>query len=522
MRVGIICFQQESNTFLQRPTTLADFKRDILITRADIRKEYAHAHHEVGGFFQGLEENHINAIPLVAAWTVPGGTITDECYSMILSMIQTQLMSAGVLDGLLVAPHGAAVSEVHRDMDGHWISMVRQQVGLNMPIVSTLDLHANVSQRMIDAVNATIAYRTNPHLDQRQRGIDAANLLARTLRKEIRPTQAAAFPRVSINIERQLTDQPPCSELLAMADAQLTRGAIANSCVLGFPYADVAEMGSSFIAVTDNDPALARKLADELAGYVVEHRTDFLPELISIDRALDAAMDSVGPVTLLDIGDNIGGGSPGDGTYLLRAMYGRKITSAFVSLFDPESVQLAAATGIGNSARFSLGGKTSPALHGEPLVCNCSIQSLHLGQFTEDQPRHGGRRNYDMGTTAILRVDVASDVHPGIREGATKHPGLIVQVTSRRIPPFSLNQLISCGLDPKSFHILVAKGVHAPAAAYKPISQKLIRVNTPGVTTADPTILKYEHRRKPLFPFEVIEESGIRDLMARRQEKEAL
>ena len=504
MRVGIICFQQESNTFLERPTTLADFKRDILLTRGDIRGEYANAHHEVGGFFQGLEENHINAIPLLAAWTVPGGAITDDCYSTILAMIQTQLMSAGALDGLLVAPHGAAVSEIHRDMDGHWLSTVREQLGPHIPIVCTLDLHANVSPRMIDSVNATIAYRTNPHLDQRQRGLEAANLLARTLRKEIRPTQAAAFPRIAINIERQLTAEPPCAELIALADSQLSRGAISNSCVLGFPYADVAEMGSSFIAVTDNDPGLATLLADELANHVMNYRENFLPNLISIDEAVDEAIRTDGPVTLLDIGDNIGGGSPGDATELLRNLYVRKISSAFVSLFDPDSVQLAAATGIGNSAPFSLGGKTSPTLHGQPLVCQCTVRSLHSGQFTESQPRHGGRTNYDMGATAIVVINGAPDAHPGLRTTSGEQPGITVQLTSRRIPPFSLNQIISCDLDPANFKILVAKGVHAPAAAYKPISKKLIRVNTPGVTTADPTLLRYHHRRHPLYPFEEI------------------
>jgi microcystin degradation protein MlrC len=488
MRVGIICFQQESNTFLERPTTLADFKRDILLTRNDVQREYGTAHHEVGGFFQGLEENRIKAVPLLAAWTVPGGAITDDCYSTVLAMIQTQIMSTGALDGLLVAPHGAAVSEIHRDMDGHWLSAVREQVGPRMPIVCTLDLHANVSPRMIDSVNATIAYRTNPHLDQRQRGLEAANLLARTLRKEIRPTQAAAFPPLAINIERQLTAEPPCAELIALADGQLSRGAISNSCVLGFPYADVLEMGSSFIAVTDNNPALAKSLVDELANHVINHREDFRANLISIDEAVDEAMQTDGPVTLLDIGDNIGGGSPGDATLLLHNLYARKISSAFVSLFDPESVQLATATGIGRSATFSLGGKTSPELHGPPLVCTCTVRSLHAGQFTEDKPRHGGRSNYDMGATAIVITDT----------------GVTVQLTSRRIPPFSLNQIISCGLDPASFQILVAKGVHAPTAAYKPISKKLIRVNTPGVTTADPTLLHYEHRRRPLYPFEEI------------------
>jgi microcystin degradation protein MlrC len=113
---------------------------------------------------------------------------------------------------------------------------------------------------------------------------------------------------------------------------------------------------------------------------------------------------------------------------------------------------------------------------------------MYPGQFTEDKARHGGRSNYDMGITAIVTTDT----------------GVTVQLTSRRIPPFSLNQLISCDLDPASFQILVAKGVHAPAAAYKPISKKLIRVNTPGVTTADPALLTYEYRRRPLYPYEKI------------------
>lgn len=489
MRVGIICFQQESNTFLARPTTLADFKRDILVTRRDVVMEYVHAHHEVGGFLQGLEENHLHPIPLLAAWTVPGGAITDECYRTILSMILTQLMSAGHLDGLLVAPHGAAVSQINRDMDGHWLASVRQQVGPAVPIVSTLDLHANLSQSMINSVDACIAYRTNPHLDQRQRGIDAANLMAGILRKQIKPTQAAAFPPISINIERQLSAMPPCSELFALADSQLERGAISNSCVLGFPYADVAEMGSSFIAITDNDPKLARQLADELAAYLINRRDDFLPHLISIDQALDDALSVPGPVTLLDIGDNIGGGSPGDGTHLLRALHDRRITPAFVSLYDPQSAQAAFTAGIGRTASFSLGGKILPSLQGAPVNCNCTVRSLHAtGRFTESEPRHGGRVNYDMGPTAIVTTDT----------------GQTIQLTSRRIPPFSLNQILTCDLDPKTFQILVAKGVHAPAAAYRPVSTKLIRVNTPGVTTADPSILKYEHRRKPLFPFEEI------------------
>jgi microcystin degradation protein MlrC len=498
MRVGIVCLQQESNTFLERPTTLDDFRRDRLVTGADIVREYGAAHHEVGGFLQGLEEERIQPIPLLAAWTVPGGVITDECYRTLLAMVLRELDAAAPLDGLLVAPHGAAVSEVHRDMDGHWLSVLRERVGPRVPIVSTLDLHANLSQRMVDACDAIIAYRSNPHLDQRQRGVDAARLIARTLRNEVRPTMAAAFPPISMNIERQLTAAPPCSDLFAFADAQFDRGAVSNSCILGFPYADIEEMGSSFIAVTDNDPALARRLADELAEYVVTRKQQFLPELISIDRAVDEALASEGPVTLLDIGDNVGGGSPADGTYILHALHarfrdtaaenGRRRRTAFVCLYDPESVEQATAVGSSARATLTIGGKTDPARHGAPLTTPCTVLSLHAGTFTESAPRHGGKTRFDMGSTALVRTD----------------SGITVQLTSRRTPPFSLNQLIACGLAPASFDVLVAKGVHAPAAAYGPVSKRLIRVNTPGVTTADTSLLTYHHRRKPLYPFEPI------------------
>src|SRR5262249_7921826 len=155
----------------------------------------------------------------------------------------------------------------------------------------------NVSQRMVDACNASIAYRTNPHLDQRARGLEAASLMARTLRGEVQPTQAAAFPPIAINIERQLSDASPFRELLQLADGVRTRPNVLSASALpGFPYADVAEMGSSFIAVTDNDPALAQSLANEMAAYVVKNSQSFVGNLISVDDAIDEASQRPGPV----------------------------------------------------------------------------------------------------------------------------------------------------------------------------------------------------------------------------------
>src|SRR5205807_7312822 len=134
-----------------------------------------------------------------------------------LARMDAAIERAGPIDGLLVAPHGATVAANHADADGHWLSRLRQRFGKRFPIIGTLDLHANVSPQMVAACDALIAYRTNPHLDQRDRGIEAAQLLARTLRGEVRPVMAAEFLPLAINIEPQATAEEPCRTLFATA-----------------------------------------------------------------------------------------------------------------------------------------------------------------------------------------------------------------------------------------------------------------------------------------------------------------
>ena len=188
----------------------------------------AAARHEVGGFFAGIELAGLTAVPVFAARALPYGTVTAEAADRLIRFLFDELDRAGPLDGLLVAPHGATVSETWPDFDGHWLEKLRRRVGPSTPIVSTLDLHANLSPRMVGACDATIGYTTNPHLDQRERGIEAAALLGRTLRGEVRPTQAAAFPPLAINIERQRTNVPPCSTILdeMAATALPSRGVV--------------------------------------------------------------------------------------------------------------------------------------------------------------------------------------------------------------------------------------------------------------------------------------------------------
>src|SRR5688572_26619304 len=174
MRVGIIALQHESNTFLSTPTKLEYVQRNVLMTGDALIRRFEPSHHEVGGFIHGLRDAGIEMVPIFAAQATPSGTIVAEAYRALLDTMLRELERAGTLDGLLVAPHGAGVCESERDMDGHWLTTLRQRMGPAIPMICTLDLHANVSQRMIDSCDATIGYRTNPHLDQRARGLEAA------------------------------------------------------------------------------------------------------------------------------------------------------------------------------------------------------------------------------------------------------------------------------------------------------------------------------------------------------------
>jgi microcystin degradation protein MlrC len=500
-RVGILALLQESNTFLGRRTTLDDFRADLLATGPAVRAALAGAHHEAGGFFAGLEAAGVEAVPLFAARAIPYGTMTAGCLDALLEMLLESLAAAGPLDGLLVAPHGATVSERVADVDGHWLGLVRGRAG-GIPIIGTIDPHANLSAAMIAATDALIAYRTNPHVDQRDRGLEAARLMARTLAGEIKPTQAAAFPPLAINIECQDPAAFPClphyeaAALLRAAHEQapaagpVARGAVlSTSIVLGFPYADVPEMGSAAIVVTNDDPAAARRHADALGAGLWEARETFRPALTGVEAALDRAATAPGPVCLLDMGDNVGGGSPADGTALARAILRRGVGPSFACVCDPTAAAAARAAGPGARLRLAVGGH-APEWAGDaesqPIEDEWRVRAVTDGRFTEPRPRHGGATAFDQGPTAVLDHD----------------RGLTVMVTTRRMVPFSLGQLRHAGLDPAAFRLLVAKGVHAPVAAYAEACRTFLRVDTPGVTSADLARLAYHHRRRPLHPFE--------------------
>jgi microcystin degradation protein MlrC len=487
IRIALLGIYHESNTFLKSNTSLKDFERGHLLFGEKIRGEYAKAFHEIGGMLEVLDDAGAEAIPLVFAEAIPGGTITDETAEYLFEQVANEVNEKGPFDGILVAVHGAAVAVSYPDMDGWWLEKLRALVGNDIPVIGTLDPHANVSQKMIDATNALVAYKTNPHIDQRETGKRSAQLMVDTVRGKIKPRQHFLQPATTISIEQQYTSASPCTALYSLASKmrdEHTR-VLEVSVLLGFPYADVHEMGSGFIVVTDDDENVAQSIAGILAKYLWENRADFVGRKISVDEALASVNVSEKPVLLLDMGDNVGGGSPGDGTLILNALEVSGIHKSFICLYDPEAVNLVSKGDIGSKMSVAVGGKTDQ-LHGKPYQAEVTIRKIADGVFTEDQPRHGGQVNYNMGKIAI--VETAK--------------GTTIMLTSLRIVPFSLNQLTTFGIDPLRYDVIVAKGVHAPMAAYRSVCKTYIRINTEGITQADMTRLAFHNRRRPLYPFE--------------------
>ena len=477
---------QESNTFIQNSTEYRHFEEDLLLEGEEIRTSLENAHHEVGGFFQGLRQEGIESIPIFAARALPYGTIRSSTFTKLIGKMFSLTENAGKMDGYLVAPHGATVSEEFPDADGWWLSELRNRVGSGVPIIATLDLHANLSQQMVDATDVLIGYQTNPHLDQRARGVEAAMVMSRILRGEINPIQRASFPPFVMNIEKQCTLENPCRQIYDLAQQFRKRcGIISISILQGFPYADVPEMGSSIIAITDGDEVQAEQALQDITEQVWNNRSQFDGEGLDLETAMEYLEDETNRICLLDMGDNVGGGSPADGTLLAHALENHIGKRSFICLYDPHAVEQICGTGIGKSLVLEMGGKTDTK-HGTPLSAEVNVRGIHSGLFEEKKPRHGGFTKFDQGKTAVVE----------------NKSGLTVMLTSKRMAPFSLEQLYSCGLDPEDFDVLVAKGVNSPLAAYQEVCSRFIRVDTPGVTSSNLDHFDYQFRRRPMYPFE--------------------
>jgi microcystin degradation protein MlrC len=485
MRIAVAGFMHESNTFNPLRTDRAAFLAQSLTTGTELVSEWREAHHEVGGFLEAAGAEGFEAVPLLMAWATPSGPVTAAAFDEISGQL-ADLLRKTPCDGLLLALHGAMVSESHLDADGEVLARIRQAAG-SLPIAVTLDLHGNLSQRLIEQCDLAVAYRTCPHVDQRACGRRAAALLVRLLRGQIQPRQVLAKPALLVNIMAHDTSQPPLRRFMEAArELERQPGILAASVLPGFAYADVPQMGPSIVVVTDRDPDLARREADRLADGMWQARQEFAIPLPDAATAVRQALkaDKL-PVVLVDTGDNVGGGSAGDGTTLLRELLHQGATESVTCLFAPAEVQQCAAAGVNATVTLTVGGKVD-RLHGEPLTVSGCVRCLHDGTYLEEEVRHGGKRLNHMGATALMEL-------PGRN---------LLVLTSQRHPPFSLGQLTCLGIEPARQRVLVVKAAIAYKAAYGPIAGTIIAVDTPGLTAVNPHRFTYQHIRRPLYPLE--------------------
>ena len=488
MRVAALGFHHESNTFAPVAASLDQFLTAGPVEGDELVAQYAESQATLAGFIEAAAADaDVELVPLVYFDLNPMGTITSEAFETLVGRMLRALEDRGPWDAILLALHGAAVSEIHRDADGEILERVRRLVGDAVPIGVTFDMHANVSQRMVDCPTVVNTYMTNPHLDPRARARESADLLFRAVRGEIRPVMAVEMPPLVVNILRQGTSDSPMRELVALAaEAAARPGVLSVSIAEGFPYADVEEMGMAFLAVTDGDADLARGIARQLARAAWAVRADLDGDGVPIDDALHLAVKAESsPVVLLDVGDNVGGGSPADSTHVLAAAQRLGIGGVFHSLCDPAAVAACASAGVGAIVELEVGGKTDD-LHGDPVAIRGVVRLIDDGKFEDTGPTHGGKRFYDAGPRAVVYTD---DDHT-------------ILLTSRPMGNTSRQELVSAGINPLTQPIIVAKGVQSPRGAFEPIAAAMIQLNSPGCTSADVTALEYLHRRRPMFPYE--------------------
>jgi microcystin degradation protein MlrC len=280
-------------------------------------------------------------------------------------------------------------------------------------------------------------------------------------------------------------DEPMRSLMAEVEHAHERRGVLAAGIAIGYPYADVPEMGVSCLAVTDGNPALAHELAGALAASVWAARAELQGTALPVPEAVAQARRATGgPLLLLDVGDNIGGGSHGDSTAILSKARRAGLAGYLESLCDAQAAAACAAAGVGGRVDLEVGGRFENAT--PPCRVAGTVLALSDGHFEDPAPLHGGFRSFNMGPTAALRTD----------EDQT------LVLTSLPVIDSSIERYRSLGLEPARMRTIVAKGVHSPVPAYGPIAKGMLFVDSPGSTRADLASLPYRRLSRPLYPLD--------------------
>lgn len=490
-------FAHETNTFVEEKATREDFAAYREFLGETIVENMTDTETQVGGVIEGASKTDIELIHTVAAFAMPAGVVEGDTYEFYCERILEGVREhRDRLDGIILPLHGAMVAEGVTDAEGELVERVRDIVGDEMPLVVTLDLHANVSDRLVELADAVLAYETYPHLDKAATGRRGLELLHRLMEGEIDPVTAAARPPMIIFQPKAYTKEGPFAEIMSLAREMEARDGVLKISVLpGFYHADVPEMGVSVLVVADGDRSLAQEVANELAEALWNRREEFVEDYPKPAEAVSQAKrllesDRDGPIVMADFGSNPGGGGAANGTTILREFLEQGVENAgWAIMHDPEAVDDAVSASVRSRVETSIGGKTDDR-HGDPIEeVDGYVKAITDGRYVNTGTSHmGAGVQNDLGRTVLFQCGANDSVN--------------VVLAEYRSSAFDAEVWRHVGIQPERLDVICIPSLIAFLGDYGPLSSEIILVDSPGLSAVNPEQFTYERIPRPLYPLD--------------------
>jgi microcystin degradation protein MlrC len=483
-RIAVGAFLHETNTFAPTKATFQDFVHGggwpAMAHGPDVLKVMRKINVGLAGFVETAEANGWELVPTISAAASPSAHVTTDAFERVMKEMVDGIAKAGPIDAVYLDLHGAMVTEAHDDGEGEILARVRKVIGPDLPLVTSLDLHANVSPEMVAHADALIAYRTYPHVDMADTGRACARHLALLLKSKTRLAKAFRQLPFLIPISWQCTNDQPTKGIYQKLAALESDDVPTLSFAPGFPAADFAHCGPSVFAY-GRTQADADAAADRIVALIESHEDDFDGRIYSPDDGVRLAMELAKtarkPIIIADTQDNPGAGGDSDTTGMLRALVRNQASGAATGvIYDPASAKAAHAAGVGATVTLDLGGKSG--IPGDaPYRETFTVEKLSDGQFIATGPYYGGR-DMDMGPSACLRI---GDIR------------VVVGSYKAQLADQSMYRYV--GIEPTTQKILVNKSSVHFRADFEPIAEKLLICAAPGAMPADTATLPWTRLR---------------------------
>ncbi len=492
MRILIAMMKHETNTF---SPIVADWKRFqdwSAYLGEDALKAYEGTGMPFGAYVELARAAGAEIITPVAAEAMPSGPVTEDAFNRMADPILDAVREG--VDAAMLDLHGAMVTEHAEDGEGLLLEKIRE-IDPDLPIAVTLDLHCNLTAKIMDNCTALIGYKTYPHVDMYEVGKQIGQVLLDGMAGKVDPVMSWGNTQLLSQTLRQGTDDEPMATLIRMCrEAEEEPGVLAATAFGGFALADIRDAGNSVIVVTDGDKALADKVRDRILQAAWERREDFVYEHTPLEEQVAAAKEiEEGPVLLLDHADNCGSGATQDVMTVIAEVLRQGLEGvAVAAVWDPGAVQEMQKAGVGSTITLDLGGKTDmPSIGevGEPLTLTGTVKILSNGEWTVHGPMYTGVKVF-MGPTAVLDTG-----------------NMEIVVVSNHHEPWDVGVFTSVGIQPEHKKYLVLKSRIHYRAGFAPIGKATLRLDGKGVTTSDNNLLRYENVRRPIYPLDLINEA---------------